>query len=159
MADGRTLESHAGGAFGGRESTGPQSFALPASRFLPTQQSLPHVIGVIAQGFADAFKRKEIASVAAQDPLLGVPMHRQPAFTGGGRMFLKATNGILQHSEHQHMLGTEMKAPAVGRLVLRLNQDIRLKNCQRPLIQGSAAAFQPLEPKRRFARTSRCPRF
>jgi hypothetical protein len=56
----------------------------------------------------------------------------------------------LEHGVHQHMLGTEMKAAAIGGLKLWLDENIRLENRQayRPL--GPHAA-QALDPERRLA--------
>jgi hypothetical protein len=40
---------------------------------------------------------------------------------------LKTNNGIFQKRKHQHFFGLLMEPSLMGRLVLRLDQDVRLK--------------------------------
>jgi hypothetical protein len=64
-------------------------------------------------------------------------------------MLLETDHGILQHGEHQHSLGIEMKTPSLSRLKLRVDKNIRLKNHHCLFFNHRAALRHPLNPKRR----------
>jgi len=76
-------------------------------------------------------------------------MHGALSFARCRNVVLKAHDRILEHGEHQHTLGIEVKAPTIGGLVLVFEQNIRLKQRQSPLVNQRAGLIDTPYPKRR----------
>ena len=71
-------------------------------------------------------------------------MHGALSFARCRNVVLKAHDRILEHGEHQHTLGIEVKAPTIGGLVLVFDQNIRLKHRQCPLFNRRAGLIASL---------------
>ena len=62
-----------------------------------------------------------------KEPFLSVVKKSLFSFAIRAEVILKTNNGILQKCKHQHFLGLLVESSLMGRLVLRLDQDVRLK--------------------------------
>src|SRR5882724_4337610 len=86
----------------------------------PYGKTLPQIVGVESQRFADVGKRKQPITVCILNPILGLLKKNLALTLARKNVLLKARNGILQHRQHELLFRLQMQlSPESVQILLR----------------------------------------
>src|SRR6266850_4165681 len=86
----------------------------------PYGKTLPQIIGVESQRFADVGKRKQPITVCILNPILGLLKKNLALTLARKNVLLKTRNGILQHRQHELLFRLQMQlSPESVQILLR----------------------------------------
>src|SRR5215471_8525226 len=100
----------------------PLSFSTPRRKLInprprptlkpfgfPYGKTLPQIIRIESQRFADVGKRKQPIAVCILNPILGLLKKNLALTLARKNVFLEARNGILQHRQHELLFRLQMQ--------------------------------------------------